>query len=201
MPITNIPYAGTLDGAHSNPPWNMDVIHIQQLYRICHRIRPRVVVEVGSYMGASTSAFVEAMKDGLVEQLYCYDIRPTAELKKVVAQAPNDNAAIYSMPYPESPRYADLIFIDGDHEHGAGWDTLAAVVMGCPHLVFHDHNCLNVGLGCRGVDRAVRLLQQAPNMRWTHDCRKRAGMWTHRGLFYAHHVLYDSGWVQGEDLP
>lgn len=198
MPITNIPYPGTLDGAHTNPPWNMDVIHIQQLYRLCERIKPRVVVEVGSYMGASTSAFVEAMRDGYVEQLYCYDIRPLPSLHDVAGRAPNGNVVIVDRPYPDLPRYADLIFIDGDHEHGCGWDTLAAVVEGCPHIVMHDSNAINVGLGCRGVARAVGLLQGARDLRWHHDCRKRAGMWTHRGLFYAHHALVKSGWEEGD---
>lgn len=198
MPITNIPYAGTIDGAHSNPPWNMDVIHIQQLYRLCERIKPRVVVEVGSYMGASTSAFVEAMRDGYVEQLYCYDIRPTEALRRVVAQAPNDNAAIYSMPYPESPRYADLIFIDGDHEHGAGWDALAAVVMGCPHIVMHDSNCINVGLGCRGVARAAGILKQFPNSQHSEDCVNRPSLWTHRGLFYWSRPDHPHAWWWGD---
>ena len=41
MPITNIPYAYTLDTRHDNPPWHMDAIHIQQLYRLCERIRPQ----------------------------------------------------------------------------------------------------------------------------------------------------------------
>jgi hypothetical protein len=200
MPITNIPYAGTLDGAHSNPPWNMDVIHIQQLYRLCHRIRPRVVVEVGSYMGASTSAFVEAMRDGYVEQLYCYDIKPTVELQRVVEAAPKGNAAILTQPYPKAPRYADLIFIDGDHGWPAVEDALAAVLMGCPHIVLHDSNAINVGMGCGGVDKVVKLLQQAPDLRCHHDYVKRAGLFTHRGLFYAHHALVTSGWEEG-DVP
>jgi len=202
MPITNIPYAYTLDTRHDNPPWHMDAIHIQQLYRLCERIRPRVVVEVGSYMGASTSAFVEAMKDGLIDKLLCYEIKPTEELIKTrdIASGRGFDATIVEKPYPTAPIYADLILIDADHEHGAVLDTLAAVVMGCPHIVMHDHNCINVGLGCRGVDNSVRLLKQRAGWHWHEDTAKRAGMWTHRGLFYAHHSVVASGWLPG-DLP
>lgn len=193
MPITNIPYPYTLDTRHDDPPWHMDAIHIQQLYRLCERIRPRVVVEVGSYMGASTSAFVEAMKDGYIGQLVCHDISPTPELAKTV-ESVKSHVQVIALPYPTVPIYADLILIDADHEHGAVLDTLAALCMGCPHIVMHDHNCINVGMGCRGVDNAVKLLKAAPNMRWHEDIKKRPGMWTHRGLFYAHHVLHESAW-------
>lgn len=200
MSIDNIPYAGTLDGAHSNPPWNMDPIHIQQLYRMCERIRPGVVVEVGSYMGASTSAFVEAMKDGYVRELICHDIAPHPSLLKVLAGAPVGRAHLFDRPYPATPRFADLILIDGDHEHGAIYDTLAAVVMGCSHVLMHDSNSVNVGQGCGGVARAVRLLRMAGNLSCHEDCVKRRDQWTHRGLFYAHHKLHESGWREG-DLP
>lgn len=201
MPITNIPYPYTLDTRHDNPPWHMDQVHIQQLYRLCERIRPKVVVEVGSYMGCSTSAFVEAINDRLVGELHCYEINPTAELHETLKEAePFGPAYLKTVPYPKSPIYADLIFIDADHEHGAVLDTLAALCMGCPHIVMHDHNCINVGLGCGGVDWAVKLLKAAPNMHWHEDAAKRAGMWTHRGLFYAHHSVVASGWMPG-DLP
>ena len=201
MPITNIPYPYTLDTRHDNPPWHMDAIHIQQLYRLCERIRPRVVVEVGSYMGASTSAFVEAMEDGLVEELVCYDIKPTKELMRVLNAAGEDSlACAIADTYPSAPIYADLILIDADHEHGAVLDTLAALCMSCPHIVMHDSNTINIGLGCSGVDRAVKLLKKASGLKWHEDVVKRPGMWTHRGLFYAHHVFEDSGWLPG-DLP
>jgi len=205
MPITNIPYPYTLDTRHDNPPWHMDAIHIQQLYRLCERIRPRVVVEVGSYMGASTSAFVEARRDGLIDNIVCYEIKPQKELWDTLSLAVRDGeevtpCTVLPYPYPEHPQYADLILIDADHEHGAVLDTLAAVVMGCPHIVMHDSNAINLGLGCRGVDRAVKLLKAAPNMRWHEDIKMRPGMWTHRGLFHAHHVLHESGWIAG-DLP
>jgi len=204
MPITNIPYPYTLDTRHDNPPWHMDAIHIQQLYRLCERIRPRVVVEVGSYMGASTSAFAEAMRDGFIEQLRCHDTKPQPELLKVLDHA-DDNAdsrrvQLSDIPYPAMPIYADLILIDADHEHGAVLDTLAALCMSCPHIVMHDSNTINIGLGCSGVDRAVKLLKKASGLKWHEDAVKRPGMWTHRGLFYAHHVLHESGWKEG-DLP
>jgi len=201
MPITNIPYPYTLDTRHDNPPWHMDAIHIQQLYRLCERIRPRTVVEVGSYMGASTSAFAEAMRDGFIESLRCYDLHPTDELRRVLDHAGEDqDVSLYAGTYPQLPIYADLIFIDADHEHGCPLDVLAALCMGCPHIVMHDHNCINVGLGCRGVDNAAKLLKAAPNMRWHEDTKRREGQWTHRGLFYAHHVLHESGWIAG-DIP
>jgi hypothetical protein len=202
MPITNIPYPYTLDRAHDNPPWHMDTIHIQQLYRMCERIRPRVVVEVGSYMGASTSAFVEAMKDGLIEELTCYETCPTVELlgllDSVDAIGSGANDRLNMEPYPSAPIYADLIFIDADHEHGCPLDVLAALCMGCPHIVLHDHNCINVGLGCRGVADSAKLLQASPLYRWNEDTMKRAGMWTHRGLFYAHRAEVASGWLDGD---
>lgn len=201
MPITNIPYAYTLDTRHDNPPWHMDAIHIQQLYRMCERIRPRVVVEVGSYMGCSTSAFVEAMQDFHVNELHCYDISPTTELRKVMAEGePFGPVKLHEAAYPSSPIYADLILIDADHEAGCVLDVVAALCMGCPHIVLHDHNCINVGLGCRGVAESASLLKAAPGRVWRDDIKKRDGMWTHRGIFYSTPRYFDPCWLEG-DLP
>lgn len=203
MPITNIPYPYTLDTRHANPPWHMDAIHVQQLYRLCERIRPRVVVEVGSYMGCSTSAFAEAMRDGFIEELTCYDIKVKPELGTVLNHGiatGRGMAGINQSPYPSAPIYADLILIDADHEAGCPLDVLAALCMGCPHIVLHDHNCINVGLGCRGVADSANLLKAAPGRVWREDIKKRDGMWTHRGLFYAHDLEVSSGWLYG-DFP
>lgn len=202
MPITNIPYAYTLDTRHDNPPWHMDAIHIQQLYRLCERIRPRTVVEVGSYMGASTSAFAEAMRDGFIDELTCYDIKVQPELNTVLNHAfdGRGRVAVNTHPYPQLPIYADLILIDADHEHGCPLDVLAALCMGCPHIVMHDHNCINVGLGCSGVANSTNLLKQSRDHEWHEDTAKRHGQWTHRGLFYAHFRGAPSGWLPG-DLP
>lgn len=199
MPITNIPYPYTLDTRHDNPPWHMDAMHIQQLYRLCERIRPRTVVEVGSYMGCSTSAFVEAMRDGFVEKFACHELRITDELMAVIDHAP-PGVDIRPVPYPTAPIYADLIFIDADHEHGCPLDVLAALCMGCPHIVMHDHNCINVGLGCRGVVNSVNLLKADESRAWYEDIKKRPGMWTHRGLFYSRPRYTELGW-RPEDLP
>jgi hypothetical protein len=205
MPITNIPYSYTLDTAHANPPWHMDAIHVQQLYRLCERIQPRVVVEVGSYMGCSTSAFAEAMRDGFVDKLFCYDLQVQPELITVLNHGialGHGQMEVNKCAYPSAPIYADLILIDADHEAGCPLDVLAAVTMGCPHIVLHDHNCINVGLGCRGVSNSANLLKASHDYTWHEDIQKRPDMWTHRGLFYAYH---NSEWPFGgwrdEDLP
>lgn len=202
MPITNIPYPYTLDTDPRHPwPWHMDAIHIQQLYRMCERIRPRTVVEVGGYKGASTSAFAEAMKDGLIETFTCYEIRPTKELHEVLAPYRACwEAGVVTTPYPEDPIYADLILIDGDHEHGAVADTLAALCMGCPHIVMHDSNSHTLGIGCHGVRQAVGLLKAHDGRKWCEDITERAGMHTQRGLFYSRERESLSGWMPG-DLP
>ena len=201
MPITNLPYPYTLDAAHDNPPWHMDAMHVQQLYRLCERLRPRTVVEVGSYMGCSTSAFVEAMRDGLIEMLHCFEIQPTPELYSTISNVRVPGSAeVLAYTYPQSAIYADLILIDADHEHGCPLDVLAAVTMGCPHIVLHDHNCINVLLGCRGVVNSANLLKASPHYSWHEDTAKRPGLWTHRGMFYAHRKDVASGWREG-DLP
>ena len=202
MPITNIPYPYTLDTDPRHPwPWHMDAIHIQQLYRMCERIRPRTVVEVGSYKGASTSAFVEAMKDGLIQSLICYEIRPTDELSRLLFNDwPTGAIELNSHAYPIIPKYADLILIDGDHEAGAVADTLAALCMGCPHIVMHDSNSHTLGLGCHGVRQAVGLLKAHDGRKWCEDITERPGMHTQRGLFYSRERESLSGWLPG-DLP
>jgi len=202
MPIQNIPYPYTLDTDPRHPwPWHMDAIHIQQLYRMCERIRPRTVVEVGSFKGASTSAFIEAMQDGLIEHLTIHEPVPNGDLASVMLNAMADKRATWeSASYYDRPTYADLILIDGDHEAGAVADTLAALCMGCPHIVMHDSNSHTLGIGCHGVRQAVQLLKAHDGRKWCEDITERAGMHTQRGLFYSRERESLSGWEPG-DLP
>lgn len=186
----NIPYPETLDTTH-NPPWHMDAIHIRQLYRICIQARIHSVIEVGSYLGASTSAFVEAINAGVVSDLLCHDTEPTASLRSVLARATLGHAEVLGSPFYCHPRKADLILIDGDHGWPATADLAAALAMDIPHIVLHD----TMGyFDCHGSKRAGDLLRKATKYRCYEDNRRRPGMLTERGLMYACHNNLIGGW-------
>lgn len=190
----NIPYPETLDKIH-NPPWHMDAIHIQQLYRICERARIRSVIEVGSYSGASTSAFVEAMNAGIVTQLQCHEIHPTDSLRNVLARVTRGRAELVVTSFYHHPQPADLILIDGDHGWPALADLAAALAMDIPHIILHD----TVGLfDCHGSKLAADLLRKAARYYCHEDNRHRVGMFTGRGLMHAHHLMEIGNW---EEIP
>lgn len=181
-----IPYPWTLDTKHT-PPYNMDVLHIERLFQICARVQPRSVIEIGSYRGASTSAFIEALNAGHIEKLTIFELHSTPELQQTIAQAAKPELVSCNWrPYYETPVYADLILIDGDHGWPALADLAAALSQGVPHIVLHDSNTVELGLkDCWGSHLACQILKASDCYTIYEDKEKRPGMHTDRGMLYA----------------
>jgi len=184
--MTPLPYPWTLDTAHT-PPYNMDPVHVERLFRICERVQPHSVLEIGSYKGASTSAFIEALNWGHIQKLTIFELYSTPELQRTIAQATDQTKVCCNWrPYYEAPVYADLALIDGDHGWPALADLAAALAQGVPHIVLHDTNAVHLGLQeCWGSAMAASLLRASYSYTVYEDKVKRPGMFTDRGMMYA----------------
>lgn len=174
----------------------MDTRHIERLFKIARITRPRTVIEIGSYQGASTTAWIVALNEGFVQTVRLYEIAPTAELHAMIAKA-NDQRAVSlnTRPYYDAPEYADLILIDGAHGWQALADLASALAMGCPQIIMHDSRTyMNLGDGW-GAWLGANILKSSPLYRWFEDAEKRSGEWTHRGLLYASkHAKAQEAW-------
>jgi len=181
---TPLPYPWTVDTQHV-PPYNMDPLHIEKLFQICSIVKPKSVIEIGSYKGASTSAFIEALNAGYIQSLTIFELYSTPELQKTLDQAKDQTAVTCNWhPYYSTPMYADLILIDGDHGWPAIADLAAALAMGVRTIVLHDSNTVSLGLkDCWGSELACQILKASDHYETWEDKEKREGMHTERGLF------------------
>jgi hypothetical protein len=169
--------------------WAVDLRHAQVLFAVCAWARPRVVVEIGSHRGASTAAFVEAIRAGFVEQLHCIEPRPRPQLFQVCARAAG-RVTIHRRPLgPELVRFvlrpAAMVLIDGDHGAPALTDLAAFLRENTAIIALHDTNPLSPhAAACWGAIRAAEQLRSHDHGAYAiaHDQALRPGERTHRGL-------------------
>ncbi|TVQ98342.1 MAG: class I SAM-dependent methyltransferase [Desulfovibrionales bacterium] len=165
--------------------WNMDPPHIQVLYELAMLPDLETVVEIGSFRGASTSAFIQAQKDGAEFHLHVVEVKVRPQLRQVLDAVSDSRWTVYTEPIQNITIPApDLMLIDGDHGAPAVVDTLAALCLGTRIIVMHDSQT-HVAVTEKnhwGAHLAAKLLKQHPDRDWWEDCRPRPGMLTERGL-------------------
>ncbi|SDB53712.1 Methyltransferase domain-containing protein [Desulfonatronum thiosulfatophilum] len=166
--------------------WNMDFPHIQILYGLAMMPGLLNVVEIGSFRGASTAAFIQSQKDGAGFHLHVVEIKPRWQLIAILNEMPKTRWSLYTEPiqHLDLPT-PDLILIDGDHGAPALIDALAALCLGSGIIVMHDSQT-HVTITNKnhwGAHQAAKLLKMHKDREWWEDCRQRPGMLTERGLF------------------
>lgn len=175
-------------------PWHTDQRHIDILHDLAMGLPPDGhIAEIGSWRGASTSAYVEAMRARPDLTLTCYEIRPTPQLLRVIDEGgPNVRArvVVVDRPAPEAMQQgADLVFIDGDHKAAALADLAVCLALDCGVLALHDTH----GTGPRsrklawGSILAADILRRAPDRSYWEDCERREGEYTDRGFMVSWH--------------
>ena len=76
-------YNFTLDCDH--PEWLTDKRHIEVIYEFIMANDFNRVAEIGSYSGASTAAFIEALNQGKDFNLHIAEINPTRQLRALIS--------------------------------------------------------------------------------------------------------------------
>lgn len=160
------------------PMWAMDLRHVTLLQRLLELLRPKVAVEIGSYLGHSTCAFAAAQqKVGF--DLHLVEIKPTPQLRSLIGLCAS-NTWLHTEPSWEANIKGDFVFIDGDHEWPALADLCHALSVNTPVIALHD-TC-NSLKQCWGSKLAADILRQAPGRTWYEDAETREGEDTHRGF-------------------
>ena len=168
-------------------PWHTDDRHIDTLHELAVASPLNsLLCEIGCWMGASTSAFIEAMKLRKDLRLLLFDIQITSQLLRLVDESGvADRVEIRQHPaYKAMTEAAQLVFIDGDHGWPAVADLAVCLAMGCRVIALHDTNGYNpkVQKACQGSILAAGILKRSPGRKHWEDCRGRKGEQTHRGL-------------------
>lgn len=174
-----------------DPPWHMDLRHIQTLHSLAMALPHTAhIVEVGSYRGASTAAFVEAINKRPDLSLDCFDTKISMELMAVAGSCDHiDQVRLIESQLPDdltgqlSP---DLILIDADHGWPAYRDVAIVLAQDVPIIVMHDTTGIHGSFGSAG---AWNVLMKAKHRCHIFDNVKRPGECTDRGLgiSYAKH--------------
>lgn len=177
------PYRFTLCG--STAP--MDEMHIHMLREALRKSKPNhVAVEIGSWRGASTSAFIDAINCGELGHLHIIETRPKPELYQVIALCQKPECiTLHTNPSwdLESPiRKADFVFIDGDHKWAALADTLQAMAWGAETICIHDTHAWPEVPDCWGAHTAANILRRAVGRSFVEDKEDRPSTLTRRGL-------------------
>lgn len=171
--------------------WTVDRRHIDWVYDLVISGRFATGLEIGSFNGAVSSAFIEAVNQrALGEAMFC---------------DPNTQAGLFRMMsrcrYPERLRtYAgrsvdllrkgsryDFVFIDGNHGFSTVWEELELLLKSPPKcLMAHDTSSGAAGIpGCDGAAYLKWRLQTLPGYLCLEDNFLRTGERTERGLFLA----------------
>jgi hypothetical protein len=177
------PYASVTDVSHE---WATDMRHIQLLHAIGVLMQPlSTLLEIGSFKGASTAAFVALLRGNHAHSLVCVEPHPQPGLKTVLSGV--ERASIV-------PRLSDslpdpcFVFIDGDHGKPALKDIEWSLARSPAVICMHDTNSVNVGYpGCWGARDAANILKAHPGYWWLEDKKPRDGERTGRGFMSAFH--------------
>lgn len=166
-----------------------DDVHIDMLYKCVHLAshRPlgeKIVVEIGSYEGATTCALLTAVDQGHIAHLHLVELSPTPNLKKRIALCAHpERVTVHEKPFwefrIESP---DLVFIDGNHRWPALADTLQSLSCGASTIALHDSTGWPERKASWGSTMASNMLTAMSGRDTLTDGTRRKGLFTHRGF-------------------
>lgn len=165
------------------PPMSMDLRHVEMLKNLLLAVRPAIAVEIGSFKGHSTVAFLKAMEELPDMQFHIVEPAPTPELLKMIEGRPG--ITLHRKPYWELDIKADAVLIDGCHMFGALADTLHALSQNVPFIAFHDTHSHQFFPGCHGSFLASKAIADMDDREWFCDNAERHGEWTHRGFGFS----------------
>lgn len=158
--------------------WAIDSRHAAMLHAVVDLCQPQSVLEIGSFQGASSRAFLRAPSVWLCEPY------PTPELRKLERE--NCNVTVYpffsSNPVVRALR-PEMVFIDGDHGEAAIEDMRWA--MGFAKIIaIHDvFGSIPVQPWGRGSAQAGAMLLASEAFALVlRDHKPREGERTERGL-------------------
>ncbi len=189
----NHPYAfaGPYARCYSVPDMAMDPRHVFIVHEILKAWRFKNALELGSFCGASSTAFVEAINSGSQMVATFCDTSPTASLWDVVGNCIDPARARVtkdpSYQVLEADEDFDFVLVDADHTLAGVLPELHRLIVRKPLCVMaHDTSATANGYQhAEGAELLKRAFLLHPEYRCIEDAERRDGEQTHRGLFFA----------------
>lgn len=165
------------------PAWWQDPRHVALQHQLVMACSQHIehVLEVGCFQGASTSAYVQAMRDGAGITLACCDIAITPELRDTVARAPRPVELLeMDSVFAIKPGY-DTIVLDGHHCLEVVTREIGlCLAYETPTILLHDTHIGSQGF--EGPAWALAALRESGLYQCVWDAKRRQGEYTHRGF-------------------
>jgi len=162
-------------------PWWMDKRHVEFIYDIIMASKFRTLLEIGCHTGCSTSAIIQALKDGCKTEVHLCDPDDNEILKKMIGETKitrHMNDSLRVIPQREW----DLVIVDGDHSLKQVSRELGLLLYyEVPTIIAHDVTYPS----CDGAVYLSEALRVHPDYKCAIDSMKRENEYTHRGLLYA----------------
>ncbi len=183
-------FAGPYAGCYAEPIGTTDKRHVYMMHGILSAWPFRHALEIGSYNGATATAFVEAIGKSLSLATFC-DLYPSKSLRDVVAACRDQNRvnilAQRSVQVLENSVAYDFIFVDACHDIASVTPEVQRLMWRRPLCVMaHDTNATAAGYpACEGAEMLKRTFESQPDYLCIEDNRQREGERTERGLFLA----------------
>jgi hypothetical protein len=187
-------FTGPYSRCFDVPEVAMDRRHIFILHDILCSWPFENALEIGSFNGASSTAFVEAINKGeglgeLGKATFC-DVRPTHSLIDVINNCRDPNRVKLthrpSCDVLDRPDPFDFILVDGCHDAESVAKELMRLIVRKPLCVMaHDTSATETGYpACEGA-KLLKDTFRSMNWECLEDSDRRGGERTERGLFFA----------------
>ncbi len=187
------PYAFTEKYAdcYLNRQMAMDARHVYLMHDILKAWPFKNALELGSWYGASSTAFVEAINAGLPMTATFCDVQLTSSLRNVASNCKTPGRVrLTSEPswnVLESAEDFDFVLVDAGHTLESVLPELHRLVVRKPLCVMaHDTNATAAGYPkAEGAELLKRAFDLMPGYSCVEDRQRREGEQTERGLFFA----------------
>jgi hypothetical protein len=189
----------------AEPSWPMfmDQFHLNMIRALLERYKPSKVMEIGSHKGVSTQIFLDALDDGLIQELIIVEPQITQELKDRASKCKKRHLVrMETSSSWEILEPVDFVLIDGHHGWPAYADVAQAIALKTPIIAMHDTSSFSAGIeSCHGSEGAWGILKACISYDCTEDKEKRDGMWTERGFGWAVLSTKDQACKKPEKTP
>jgi Methyltransferase domain len=164
---------------------NMDIRHIKLLHRVLKIGRFNHTLEIGSFDGASATAFVSALDKGVVNRIDFCDPSFQPRFYKIISMSTKPEFITMHRRFSFdviSDKY-DCVFVDGDHSpRTVGIETELILKNGIQNIFAHDTS-LKVN-GCEGPAIMMNRLKKE-GFYVVEDNKRRPNEITERGFMFA----------------
>lgn len=173
------------------PEVAMDRRHIFMLHDILCGYPFKSALEIGSFNGASSTAFVEAANAGKLGRATFCDVQVTHSLMCVANNCRNPNRVRItrevSWSLLESAEDFDFVLVDANHDLESVTPEVKQLLRRRPLCVMaHDTNATAAGFPlCEGAALLKNTFMKLPGYYCIEDAKAREGERTERGLFFA----------------